>query len=327
MLKPKYPILFLFIALFSCFQNSLKAQNFITDWSIEAYESCPTQLLFDQFLPTWISMRGNPDYFNACSPNLGPLTNPFGYQEPRTGDATVGVVTFSPGLANAREYPGVELIEPLVIGEEYELSFFVSTSYSQDPTASRRVTNNLGILLLTNPWLDMNELGTIPNFAHINMDAQVTDTTNWIQISGVIVADSAYRYAAFGNFFDDDQTNVSLFDGGGEGSLAYYFFDDFCVVPLGGDCTQALSAYELNSKRHLCHIYPNPVQNRFNIKSESPFTNLQLYNSMGVLCYFEEFEDQTIGADVKLPYLNHGIYLAIIETEQGYFRQRLAINP
>lgn len=320
---------FLLLFLFSfSFCPSATAQNLIYDWSVEEYETCPTGLALTMFVPHWLSFRANPDYFNSCSPTLGPLTNYFGWQHPKTGDGLIGVVTFSTGLSNAREYPGVELLEPLVVGESYDISYYVAAAFN--PNFSGRATNNLGILLMTENYLVLDEQGITPNFAHLNIDTIVSDTASWVHVTGTIVADSAYQYVAFGNFYDDASTQVVSLDpeDPDPSNLAYYYFDDFCVVPEGGNCYSLLSMSEsrINVRAEL---FPNPAYGAVHVRADRPIRSVRFYTLEGKTAgsqdnlYIQAGEVRQI--DVSR--FRAGIYLIEIETEEGIARKKLVINP
>ncbi len=317
--------LFLFLFLVSL-SFSVKSQNLIADWSAEEYSECPYLLTMELFLPTWTALRGTPDYFNFCSSNLSPLVNPLGSQYPRTGAGILGAVTYHGGLSNGREYPGVQLSEQLVIGQSYALSYYVSAAYSHNVT--ELATNNLGILLMTENYLTPEELGYIPNFAHINMDTLVTDTANWVHVYGTIIADSAYQYAAFGNFFDDVNTNVTFIDPEhpDSSSIAYYYMDDFCVTAENGECFSALRTIESRASS-VFMIYPNPNSGIFWIDSQSDLISVNIFSSPGTLIrsYPDILHKDTAMLDLRD--VSDGVYIAVVETKEGIAMERIVITP
>lgn len=318
---------FLLLFLFLLFlKPQATAQNLIYDWSVEEYVECPYLLTLEMFVPHWKNFRANPDYLNTCSPNLGPLTNPFGWQHPKTGEGLIGVVTFSPGLANAREYPGVELIEPMIIGQSYEISYYVATSYSENPWLTGRATNNLGALLMTDNYLSNEELGPIPNFAHLNVDSVVLDTAEWVKIKGVVQADSSYKYVAFGNFFDDINTVDTLLNGREGTVISYYYFDDFCVVPEGGNCMQVLSTPITKESVEL-KVYPNPADHTIFVSSTSKVMSVKALTMFGEVIYLQgSSQNSSDSAEIPTMSLTSGMYILIIETEDGVAREKIVIQ-
>ena len=272
-MKRFFTLLFLFLT-FSSF-----GQNLIPDPSAEDYALCPTGLgILETWLPTWNTYRGTPDYFNNCSNGLG-NSNPFGFQEPMTGNGYLGAVTFTIGLENAREYFGIQLIEPLEIGQTYYISFHASLAY--EPTAANYASNNLGFLLMTENYLLPDGQAEIPNFAHYSIDTLFTDTANWVNFSANILADSAYTSIAFGNFFDDSNTlfvTDSEFNG-----YSYYYFDNFCVSLDSVLCDQILSTKSSYLEGHNLNIklWPNPANDFINFSIHQDIFSYEILDSSG----------------------------------------------
>src|SRR5690349_18470574 len=108
------------------------AQNLVPNNSFETITTCPSS--FGGFGPTiappWVAPTlGTPDIFNACAPPamMGVPVNFFGNQAAVTG---IGYAGFYAKLtANEyREYVQAPLTSPLVAGEWYAVSFYVSNS-------------------------------------------------------------------------------------------------------------------------------------------------------------------------------------------------------
>ncbi|MDZ4823986.1 MAG: hypothetical protein SH856_11050, partial [Flavobacteriales bacterium] len=63
------------------------------------------------------------------------------------------------------------------------------------------------------------------NTAHFNIDTVFTDTLNWVQLKGSMVADLPYSYLALGSFYEKENLIIesyhSQFD-----LFAYYGIDD-----------------------------------------------------------------------------------------------------
>jgi hypothetical protein len=189
----------------------------------------------------------------------------------------------------------------------------------------------LGILLMTENYLTFNELGIIPNFAHYNVDTLVTDTANWVHVASTIVADSAYQYVAFGNFFDDDNTLVELIDPDDPdpSNLAYYYFDDFCVVPAGGECDVVLNAGNYYSVSERIQLFPNPVRGALNIRYDGQLKAVRILSMDGQLLQpIGNINNQSKGlTQITLSGYPTGIYFVEIETEEGIAREKIVIQP
>lgn len=201
------------------------AQNLVPNSSFEEYVECPNFTgNVDSVCNEWTSFRGTPDYFNNCSSNMG-YHNGFGYQLPRTGEAYTGFINYQTSYAYTEQI-GAELTHPLEIGSRYYTSFYVSAGY--DGTARVLASNKIGIRFTTYPFSTPNGTSILPNNCQIFTNTIITDTINWIQVSGSFVADSAYRYAIIGGFFDQLHTDTVHMSSDFLGQ-SYYFLDDVCV--------------------------------------------------------------------------------------------------
>ncbi|MBK7886086.1 MAG: hypothetical protein IPJ86_01900 [Bacteroidetes bacterium] len=188
--------------------------NLVPNPSFEDTVVCPQFLDQMDACLGWSSYRNSPDYYNACSPVSG-ITTPntsFGFQYANSGLAYVGVATYrknnSPTGNNYREYIGSELTTQLQIGTKYYFSFF-TVSAEKNPIGF--FSNNIGLRFFTNFYSLLNP-APLDNFAHIKLDSLLTDTVNWLKISGSFIADSNYNYISVGNFYDSQQTDTLIFN-------------------------------------------------------------------------------------------------------------------
>lgn len=315
-----------FLFLFFCF-FAAQPQNLIPDWSAEEVYQCPDQLGFvELFLNDWTSLRGSPDYFHSCCelPQLC-WNNSLGYQEPRTGEGYIGAVTYFGNLPSTREYFGISLSEPMEVGESYFVSFYVSMGYSYIPLGdSKWSCNNIGFLLMTANYLDSYEQGVIPNFSHYQLDTLHSDTTSWVKVSTNIVADSAYNIIAFGNFYDDANTLVEApFDEKPIYGFAYYYFDDFCVSKDSSLCNDVLTLHENTFPS--VNLYPNPTNGILNFQSSAVVLDVHVRDITGQLVdVFGEFQSHK--GELNLSNISKGVYLIIIETQNGVRTKRVLVQ-
>lgn len=207
---------------------NVTAQNLVPNYSFEDYNSCPTTGGQIQYCNGWsqYSIAGTtPDYYNACSllNEMGVPLNIVLYQSANSGEAYVGMATWVASDINEREQIGIKLTQPLVVGQTYYLSFYTVRGGFKDN--SDCPSNNVGMRLSTVSFSPSNP-APIDNFAHLYSNAIISDTANWVQVSGSIVADSTYQYLMLGNFFDDAHTDTltQTFNSG-----SYYLIDDVCV--------------------------------------------------------------------------------------------------
>lgn len=153
-------------------------------------------------------------------------------------------------------------------------------------------SNNIGLRLSTVAFLPSNP-APIDNFAHLRSISIISDTANWVQISGSIVADSAYSYLILGNFYDDANTDTTtLTCGTCQNWFSYYLIDDVCVSTDSSLCNGGIDALpcvvsvEENSFEKQFSIYPNPVTNFVIIQNSfnTPF-DVDIYNTLGQQLY------------------------------------------
>lgn len=317
---------FLFFVFFVFF--AAQPQNLIADWSAEEVYHCPDQLGFvELFLNDWTSLRGSPDYFHTCCalPELC-WNNSLGYQESRTGEGYMGAITYFGNLPGYREYLGVQLLEPLEIGESYFISFHASMAYSYAPLGDSKMgSNNLGFLLMTSNYLEDDQgLGDFNNFAHYRMDTLHTDTTNWIEISTVLVADSAYTLIAFGNFYDDENTEVEApFNEKPVYGYAYYYFDDFCVSKDANRCDEVLSVQDRDNST--VEVFPNPTRGKVHFQSSVPINRLLVMDLSGRIVKQIDSFLQYEGV-LNLTDYPSGMYLIQFQTKEGASTKRVVVQ-
>ena len=212
MIKSVLYIILLFSTAFS-----LKAQeNLVPNGSFEEYWECPTANdLNDGQLEKckywWKPTFGTSDYFNRCH-TFGTVDVPdnfWGHQEPYHGDAYVGLVPYgwfiNSGEVTAYEYVQTKLKTPLSACVEYRFSMYVSLAEK-----AHYGFGKIGALFT------MDSIG-IPSAEGIlieptvrNSTGPITDTVNWIRVSGNFIATGNERYLTLG-YFEDEITNDTIF--------------------------------------------------------------------------------------------------------------------
>jgi outer membrane protein OmpA-like peptidoglycan-associated protein len=148
----------------------------------------------------------------------------FGSQKAHGGTSMVGITLYGcdDGKPHCREYLQVQLMEPLVIGQNYYVEFWAShlpRSYS---------INNLGVHFSTTR-IDLKSDELLRLAPKIKAENIVSATKHkWVKVSGRFVADSEAEYLIVGNFFRDEETQ---FQKNIAESLpfAYYYIDDVVV--------------------------------------------------------------------------------------------------
>nr|MBA3986724.1 hypothetical protein [Flavobacteriales bacterium] len=254
------------------------AQNLVPNFSFEEYNACPTtedQVHFSDGWSKYSASSTTPDYYNACVPSngFGVPQSFYSYQHAhRNCNAYMGLIIWSASIPNFREQIGIQLSQPLAIGQKYYFSFYtVMAGQSDGNDYYDNPSNNIGMRLSTLPYSSSNP-APIDNFAHLRSVSIISDTVNWLRISGSIVADSAYNYLMLGNFYDDANTDTTMLNCGTcYNYYSYYLVDDVCVstdslLCNGGiDVIPCTVSIEENSFENQINIYPNPAKNFINI--------------------------------------------------------------
>lgn len=250
------------------------AQNLVPNPSFEIHDTCPAEIGFQGYSKPlyWEKWNQSPEYFHSCAGGLGGAdtllgvpSNGFGYRYAWHGEAYVGMWAYDP-WGEFREYIGCELLEPLEVGETYQLSFRTVAAIAGSYWWLSHVCNNMGLLFTMEPniWTGLTgPLFALRNYAHLHSQAIVSDTTQWTLVSGSFVADSAYRYLVIGNFFSQALTDTMvLLQGPSLG--AYYYVDGVCVTKGKDDCgfTTGIGEGILADPA----LFPNPVASLLTVR-------------------------------------------------------------
>jgi hypothetical protein len=280
-------------------------QNLVQNPDFESYSPCPTSGAAQIAYATgWDSFRESCDYYNSCG-GTTPANN-LGYQVPHSGNGYAGVIIYcKPGFY--REIIGGHLLSPLVIGQKYTVSFYVSLSIQ--PPNCAFASNKMGAKFTTVPYDAYTNQIPVNNVAPLHYDTIVTDTANWKLITGSIIADSAYTYIAIGNFFDNAHTDT--LEVGNNFVLpvwAYYYIDDVSV-------TADLTGIAINNPDSQTDLFPNPFSDKLNIsiKSNKPVEVL-FYDITSRKIFNQSF---TNSISLNTEQLSKGIYFYEVRNKNG----------
>ncbi|MBL0103688.1 MAG: hypothetical protein IPP51_07995 [Bacteroidetes bacterium] len=200
---PHMRYLFTFLLVFFSSLLAVAQTNLVPNPSFEDFITCPSA--FDQLdrVTNWSSFGGSPDYINECAnaggSSVGVPQNTWGFQYAKDGKGYLffGTYDIQSLPNNTREYVGVQLTQPLTIGNRYFVSAFVSRA---DSNYANGATNNIGFRFTDQSYSKL--MPFVPdNFAQINCDTIIYDQQNWVQLFGSFVSDTAFQYLIIGNFF------------------------------------------------------------------------------------------------------------------------------
>jgi hypothetical protein len=299
----------------------VKGQNLVPNPSFEDTIRCPFSLGDYDAASSWTSYANSSDYFNRCHTTVtssGVPSNWYGFQQPNSGDAYYGMITYS-GSGSYREILGANLITPLVIGQKYYAS--VSVCMANCGMSGGDGANKLGFLF-TNINYNISNPVPINNFAHIYSDSIVTDTLNWIRLIGSFIADSSYTNFAFGNFYEDSNTDTITDCGVG---VSYYYIDDLAISTDSTDAYNYIyTGIEENSFEDQINIYPNPANNHINITKENDIDDLSItiYNTIGQILYSEQ-EINSNSSQIDISNISNGLLFIKIESDNNSFTYKL----
>lgn len=195
------------ILILSNLTTFLIGQNFVPNPSFENYSFCPPGYGYiDYAIPWGGPTSASSDFFNSCATNTSvDVPNNWdiygGYQFPRTGNGYAGFLGSCP--FDIREYVQVPLIDTLTAGVIYRVTFYVNLSNTE-----RYGIDEIGACITK------TAISGTPGYV-LNYTPQVysptgvflTDTLEWMEITGTFIATGGEKYLTIGNFNNDINTN------------------------------------------------------------------------------------------------------------------------
>ncbi len=175
-----------------------------------------------------------------------------------------------------------------------------------------KYTDKLGAYFSETPITSINDqpLEYIPQ---ITATSFVLETSQWVKISGVIQATSAFNYITIGNFYDD--ANTSTMDNPGSSGApgcygSYYYIDDISVSDVTG-------FNELDNLL-VATLYPNPFANRLTITISNNIPSvIIIYDLSSRILLQQSFTESTT---INTDHLANGIYLFEIQNINGIIK-------
>lgn len=184
-----------------------------------------------------------PDYYNSDRS----LCDGFPIAIARTGAGRgafiCGMENQLPGVRNYKEYLQGELIQPLVAGKEYAVSFYVTLDCSSPQTST-----GIGAYF-SNERIQQNSKEKLNVNPQVISYSKITWKDGWTLISGTFKAKGGEKYITLGSYSD---TSVVRLTEPGTGAATfissphisnhvYFYIDDVCVSPADEklcDCKQ-----------------------------------------------------------------------------------------
>lgn len=297
----------------------LQAQNLVPNYSFEDTLQCPNHLNQLACAVGWYKPTvGSSDYFNTCSNSLvGVPSNFNGWEYAQNGLAYVGIITCIK-KSNIREYVQTQMIDTLVAGSQYSVSFYVSLADS-----SKYACNNIGAYLSQTPVNVANNLVLpyVPQVANSTAN-QLSNKNGWVLVSDTVTALGDELYITIGNFNDDWTSDTLLVGGGGNGG-SYYYIDNVSVQRVG-------SGHGINEKdnQSAFEVFPNPGNGMLNIRwlvSMHDVSTFEVLNVLGETVNSGQL-DRSTKTEIDLRERTNGIYFLRIKKGSSVFSQKIVIQ-
>ena len=299
--------------------------NLVPNNGFESISYCPGDVSKIYLAPPWFqpsialgntTNSSSSDLHNTCA-NLsttGIPLNLVGYQTARTGIGYAGVFV-NDDTFNYREYIEVPLDSPLIANKKYCVRFYVSLADS-----STEAISNIGAYfsvdsLLVLPYAEA--IDSITPQIENSITNILSDTVNWMLVSGSFIANGGEKFMTIGNFHKPSNThfiNVAPVSVGGIQANAYYYIDDVSVIYCDPSGVEELAEEQIN-------ISPNPATSEFTIENSQLRINvIHMYNVLG-----EEVLERIVNSEkaIDVSTWNAGVYFVEVETEKGIVRKKL----
>ncbi|MBP7808083.1 MAG: PKD domain-containing protein [Bacteroidia bacterium] len=192
---------------------------------------------------------GTPDFFHACGTtsvgyNAQPPATFAGTCNPHTGNGFAASVMYNTPFPNAREYIATKLTCPMITGQTYTVSFWITNGTGpKSPFIIRNVGANFSTAPLTQAGL---------NVINLTPQCEITGysgTNAWVQYTFAITATANWEYITLGNFRPDASNfPMSVYPGTSGPSSVYanYFWDDISVIGNGSTIPATISGQNIS---------------------------------------------------------------------------------
>ena len=237
-------------------------QNLVPNGDFETYSQLPQGAGYYYYANGWDNCGGfgSPDYFHINGNGAAQLPNAFpATVMPHTGSAIMGFGLYDIGYPDFREYLSRQLLLPLVIGQSYQLSFYVTNGTPPINYGGSGI-DHFSVAFSTTPLVQSSPL--IINFTPQYIYSGFLYNNNWQQVTFNFTADSAYQYITFGSFVDDLTQQLQPYDSALSFSEAYYFLDDINL-----EITTGITYYNNNENR--ISVSPTLFSEKLYIKSDA----------------------------------------------------------
>ncbi len=214
----------------------MPAQEMIGNGSFEEYKGKLKKPGSIEMVTGWTSpTTAKADIFSE-QVDEGPvsaLKNPYGSQEPLSGDHFAGIRVYAPNDREPRHYLQAALREPMMKGRKYCVKYHVSLAdLSRFSTRELRAYFSSGSVAKDDASILGNE-AQVPDTGN----AILADLKEWQPVCGIYEANGGEQNLIIGNFLGTKETKVGKVKKP-KGEVrpqiqhGYYFIDDVSVMPI-----------------------------------------------------------------------------------------------
>jgi hypothetical protein len=294
--------------------------NLIPNHDFEYNTQCNPAIYLVNPVPPWYDPnKGSADFLTPCNDTAGYSSystpnNQYGYQVPHSGISyTLIGFAINWDTVHNREYISTRLLDTLKNGKKYCCNFYVSLA-----NKSQFAIAEIGAFFSNDSiYSDTSAAQLLYNPQVCNNSSNIiSDTLNWVSISGDFIAKGGECFITIGCFFSNE--NINYIDVGGPNLYeAAYYIDDVSVIYCDTDTT---GFSEFNSQYYLSQIYPNPV---FDIASldysiaDNINAQLNVFDVTGNLIKSFTLRNNDIHFEFSTQYLQSGVYFYNITLTSG----------
>ncbi len=260
--------------------RSQQITNYVSNGGFESLNSNSVTSYFNT-LNYWqpIDTTKACDYLATVRPPIANAPGVFGWQYARTGDNYI-VTTFfcSTCSSNPRSYPRNRLKQFLQAGKTYCVKFHIvntnNTTLGIENTGAYFGGSGIDtITKCTDPITYLN-----PQV--LNTNGVITDTMNWVPITGTFVANGTEKYMVLGNFKSDVNTNTLLIN------------PTYLPNKINDICIDDVSCIDIDLP-----AYAGPGPNTWCIPGDSVFIGRQPDVGIDEACMWYKLPDMTNAID------------------------------
>ncbi len=328
------------LVLFISVLNAKAQFNLVPNYSFEDSVKCPK--FGDNPLPSpWYNPTNfqNGVYLNACAlDTFASVPYPYFcyahfYQPAKTGNG-YAAICYTTSALNWRYYLQTRLKDSLIKNKSYYCEFFVNL-----PNLSEKATNNIG-LLLTPKAVYSDTISDPTGLKYIPANPQVlaynnpiiTDTLNWVKISGIYKSVGGEKFITIGNFKTDSQNDYLLNDPQSGACNSCYNIDDVSVIPLDSFCLKADAGKDITIKQGdsaFIGSYTNGIDSLLwlengSIKKDSTRPGFYVHPSTNTFYVLQQtingcFSSDTVFVNVLLPlkFISYSVSIPLLGGARG----------